>query len=141
MAMVLQGKFNKMHMNFNINRYSTIHIGRHNIRNRYTLKWADIGKSNLEKNLSEVSQNLRPREQYIIARNRANKVLDFIAMSVRNIWADAIIRLYLALIRPHLDYAVQFRFLYYKINIVKLEAAQWGMSKYDSKGKGPNIQG
>ena len=75
----------------------------------YTLGGVDIDKSNSEKDLEVLlSQDLRPREQCISAKNRANRVLGFITKSVSNRSADVILRPYLALIRLHLEYAVQF---------------------------------
>ena len=73
---------------------STLHIHRHNTENRYILDRVDISKLNSEKDLGElVSQDLRPREQCISARNRANRVLGFIAGSVSNRSAVVILRL------------------------------------------------
>ena len=108
-AMVLQGELNRMHkwavkwqMDFNINKCSTLYVGRHNTRNIYTLDKVDIGKSNCEKEVGAlVNQDLRSREQCISAKNRANRILGFIARSVSNRSADVIIR-------PHLDYTEQF---------------------------------
>ena len=76
-----------------------------------------------------ISQDLRPREQCISASNRANRVLGFITRSVSNRSVDVILRLYLALVRSHLDYAVQFWSPYYRMNIDKLEAVQKIMTK------------
>ena len=68
-------------MDFDINKCSTLHIGIHNTGNRYTPDRFDIGKSNSEKDLGLlVSQNLRPREQCISARNRVNRIIGFITM-------------------------------------------------------------
>ena len=101
------------------NKCSTLHVGRHNTGNRYILGGVDIGKYNLEKDLGVLgSQDLRPREQCISARNRANSVLDFITRRVSNRSAEVIRRLYLALARP-----------YYKMDIDKLEAVQGRMTK------------
>ena len=54
--MVLLGELNTMHewmvkwqMDFNINKCSTLHVGRHNTGNRYTLGGVDIDKSKSEK--------------------------------------------------------------------------------------------
>ena len=51
--MVLQDELNKMHkcavkwqMDFNINKYGTLYVGRHNTGSRYTLDSVDISKSN-----------------------------------------------------------------------------------------------
>ena len=56
--MVFQGELNKRHacavklqMVFNINKCSTIHVGRRNRTNRYTLNGIDIGTSNSKKDL------------------------------------------------------------------------------------------
>ena len=69
--MVLQEELNRMHdwiikwqMDININMCNTIHVGRRNTNNRYTLNGAHIGKSNLEKDLGVLmSQDLRSRKQ------------------------------------------------------------------------------
>ena len=97
-------------------------MGRHNTGNRYTLGGVDISKLNSE-------EDLRPREQCISAGNRANSVLGFITMRIRNKSVDVILRLYLALVRPHLDYGAQFWSLYYRMDIDKLEAVQRRMTK------------
>ena len=65
----------------------------------------------------QVSSDLRPRKQCIEARNQANGVLGPIARNIKSRSAEVILELYLALVRPHLDYAVQFWFPYYKIDI------------------------
>ena len=51
--MVLQSELNRMHewavkwqMDFDINKCSSLHVGRHNTGNRYTLDGVDISKSN-----------------------------------------------------------------------------------------------
>ena len=76
-----------------------------------------------------VSQDLRPREQCISVRNRADRVLDFIPKSVSNRSADVILRLYLALLSPYLDYTVQFWSPYNRMNIDMIEAVQRRMTK------------
>ena len=57
-AMVLQGGLSRMHewavkwqIDFNIKKYSTLHVGRHKTENRYTINGIDIDKSNSEKDL------------------------------------------------------------------------------------------
>ncbi len=76
-----------------------------------------------------ISSDLRPRNQCIQAKNRANRVLGFITRSVSNRSADVILKLYLALVRPHLDYAVQFWSPYYRTDINRLESVQRRMTK------------
>ena len=76
----------------------------------------------------QVSSDLRPREQCIIARNRVNKMLGYIGRCVTNRSSEVILRLYLALVRSHLDYPVQFWSPYRK-DIGSLEAVQRRMTK------------
>ena len=79
-------------MDFNINKCSTLRVGRHNTRDRCILDVVDISKWNSEKDLGLlISQDLRPKEQCISARNITNRVLGFITRSVSNRSADAIV--------------------------------------------------
>ena len=72
---------------------------------------------------------MRPREQCIIARNKANMILGFISRCVTNTSSVVILRLYLALVRPHLDYTAKFWSPYYRKDIGSLEAVQRRMTK------------
>ena len=76
-----------------------------------------------------MSQYLRLREQCNSVRNRVNRVLGFIVRNVCNRSADVMLRLYIALVKPHLDYAVQFWFSYNRMDIVNLEEVQRMISK------------
>ena len=55
-------------------------------------------------------------------------MLGIIARSVKSRSAEVILKLYLALVRPHLNYAVQFRSPYYKMDIGLLESMQRRMT-------------
>ena len=72
----------------------------------------------------QVSSDLRPRKQCIEARNQADRLLGFITKSIKSRSAEVILKLYLALIRPHLDYAVQFWSPYNKMDIILLVSAE-----------------
>ena len=50
-------------------------------------------------------------------------------MSVKSRSAKVILKLYLALVRSHLDYAVQFGSPYYRMDIGLLESVQRRMTK------------
>ena len=76
-----------------------------------------------------MNENLRPREQSISARNRANRVLDFIARNVCNRSVDIILKPYLTLVKPHFDFAMQFWSPYYRMDIIELEALQRRVTK------------
>ncbi|ORD92756.1 hypothetical protein ECANGB1_578, partial [Enterospora canceri] len=56
-------------------------------------------------------------------------ILGFISRCVTNRSSEVILRLYLALVRPHLDYAAQFWSPYYRKDIGSLEAVQRRMTK------------
>ncbi len=62
-----------------------------------------IGRTDFERDLGVlVNSGLKLRKQCISVRNRASRVLGFINRTVTNRSADVILRLYLALVRPHL---------------------------------------
>ena len=90
----------------------------------------EISTSDKERDLGViVSSDLKPRNQCISARNKAKRMLGFISRSVSNRTADVILKLYLALVRPHMDYAVQFWSPYYRMDINMLESVQRRMTK------------
>ena len=104
-------------------------VGKDNRPVDYTLNDTTLGRSYSVRDLGvQVSSDLHPREQCIIARNRANKILGFISRCVTNRSSEVILR-YLALVRPHLDYVAQFWSPYYRNYIGSLEAVQRKMSK------------
>lgn len=59
----------------------------------------------------------------------ANRVLGFSARSVNSRSAEVILKPYLALFRPHLDYAAQFLLPYNRIDIDLQESAQRRVTK------------
>jgi len=75
-----------------------------------------------------VSKDLKPRQQCINVCNKANKVLGFISRSVSYRTSNVILQLYLTLIRPYLDYAVQFWSPCFRMDINSLESIQRRMS-------------
>ena len=117
-------------MKFNVSKCSIMSIGRGNGPMNYTLNNIILERSYSVRDLGvQVSSNLPPREQCIIARNKANRILGFISRCVTNRSSEVILKLYLALVRPHLDYAVQFWSPYYRKDIDSLEAVQRRMTK------------
>ena len=98
-------------------------MGRRSDDSKYKLNNLEISNSEYEKDLGVIiSRDLKPRKQCIEVKNRANRVLGFISRSVSNRSADVILKLYLSLVRPHLDYAVQFWSPYYRMDINSLES-------------------
>lgn len=117
-------------MEFNVEKCRVLNVGKTITDANYTLNNNVINKSECERDLGVmVSKDLRPRQQCISARNKANRVLGFISRSVSNRTSKVILKLYLALVRPHLDYAVQFWSPYYRMDINSLENVQRRMTK------------
>ena len=96
-------------MEFNIDKCKTVKMGNVINNTNYKLDNVEIMNSQCERDLGVlVNSNLKPREQCIEVRNKANRILGFISRSVSNRTEEVILKLYIALVRPHLDYAVQF---------------------------------
>ena len=83
-ARMLQDDLNRLYVwsekwQFNVNKCSIMSVGKGNSPVDYTLNDTTLGRSYNVKDLGvQISSDLRPREQYIIARNWANKILGFI---------------------------------------------------------------
>ena len=121
---------NKWQMQFNASKCKVFRVDRGKPHNRYTLNREELVCSEYEKDLGViVNSDLRLSKQCIEARNKANRVLGFIFRSVKSRSPEVILKLYLALVRPHLDYAVQFWSPYYRKDIGLLEAVQRRMTK------------
>ena len=76
-----------------------------------------------------VHSDLGLRKQYIEVRSEANRVLGLIFMSVQNINSQITLKLYLAIVKPHLDYAVLFWSPYYRNDLRLLKSVQRRMSE------------
>ena len=120
----------KWEMKFNVSKCNVMSLGKGESNLEYTLNNIPLGKTDSARDLGvRVSRDLRPREQCISARNKANKILGYISRCVTNRSQEVILRLYLALVRPHLDYAAQFWSPYYRKDIDSLESVQRRMTK------------
>ena len=107
-----------------------MNVRRENPHNMYNISRVTLNTSECERVLDvQVSSDLRRRKHYIEARNRANRVLGFIARNIKSRSTKVILKLYLALVRPHLDYAVQFWSPYHRMDIGVLESVQRRITK------------
>ena len=96
-------------MQFNVNKCTIMSVGKEDWPVEYTLSNNALGKTHSARDLGvQVSGDLRPRQQCILTRNRANKILGCIGRCLTNRTPEVILRLYLALVRSHLDCAVKF---------------------------------
>ena len=70
----------KWQMQLNVNKCSIMRVGKGNRPVDYTLNDNTLGRSYSVRDLGvQISSDLHPREQCIIARNRTNKILGFIS--------------------------------------------------------------
>lgn len=120
----------KWQMEFNQNKSKVLHAGARNPGNKYTLGLYTLSSTDRERDLGIlVSSDLTPRLQCIESKNKANIILGFINRTVTNKCQEVILRLYLALVRPHLDYSVQFWCPYFKLDMNRIESVQRRMTK------------
>ena len=106
-------------------------VERGNPHNRYTIKNEALVGSEYGKILLGVivSYDTGLRKQWIGGSNKANRVLGLILRSVKSRSPEVILKLYLAIVRPHLDYHVQFFSPHYRKDIKLLESLQRKISK------------
>ncbi|KAK8720325.1 hypothetical protein OTU49_013410, partial [Cherax quadricarinatus] len=99
----------KWQMQFNVDKCKVLKLGSVHNPSTYKLNNVELSHTDCEKDLGVmVSSNLKPRQQCLSVRNKANRLLGFISRSVSNRSPEVILQLYTSLVRPHLDYAAQF---------------------------------
>ena len=96
-------------MPFNLDKCKVMHVGQSNKKEKYNLLDSDLKICNEEKDLGVViTSDLKSSRQCIEAEKKAQKVLGYIKRQFTTRKAETILTLYKALVRPHLEYAVQF---------------------------------
>ncbi|KAK4824025.1 hypothetical protein QYF61_009616 [Mycteria americana] len=101
-AMINGMKFNKL-------KCQILHLGQSNARHKYKLGEEWLESSPAERDLGLlVNSRLSMSQQCALAAKRANRTLGCIKHSITSRSKEVIILLYSALVRPHLEYCVQF---------------------------------
>ena len=96
-------------MRFNSGMCRILHLGRNNLMLPYKLKADLLEKSSAEKDLGIlVGNRLAMSQQYALVAKVVNGILGCINKSMASSTREVIIPLYSALVRPHLEYCVQF---------------------------------
>ena len=112
-------------MPFNVNKCQILHIGNSNKRYDYEMRGQKINTSNSVKDLGiTITRDLKSSQQCNEAAKKANRMLGFIKRNFIFKSRDIVIPLFKSLVRPHLEYAVQFWAPHLNKDIAKLESVQ-----------------
>ena len=112
-------------MPFNTDKCHVLHVGASNPREAYSLLGAPVTPSPLERDLGVlVTEDFKFSEQCLAAERRAQKILGYIKRVFKHRTRSTVLTLYNALVRPHLEYAVQFWSPTLQTDIQRLERVQ-----------------
>ena len=112
-------------MPFNVDKCSVLHVGSRNPVANYTLLGAPIRPTEEQKDLGVlITQDLKFSKQCIAAERRANKILGYIKRIFQYRNRKVVLQLYNSLVRPLLEYAVQFWSPTLRADVERLERVQ-----------------
>ena len=115
----------KWDMEFNRDKCKVMHVGPNNPKFDYFLEGHKLEGTVLERDLGVmISDDLKFKHHVEITCKRANRVLGLIARSFSDRSPETIISLYKSLVRPLLEYAVQFWSPFHKNEMEKIERVQ-----------------
>ena len=115
----------KWQMPFNVDKCKVMHIGHRNTNAEYKLLGKKIESCSQEKDLGvTISNDLQFSKHCIDVEKKAQKLLGYIKRQFITRKKDTILTLYNALVRPHLEYAVQFWSPSLRKDIERLESVQ-----------------
>ena len=122
---------------FNESKCKVMYFGKQNPKHEYRMNNSLLSETTIEKDLGiYISNNLEWDHHINTAVGKANKKLGLIKNSFDYLDETALILLYKALVRPHLEYGASIWSPYWKKDILKLESVQHRATKIESlRGK------
>ena len=117
-------------MKSNKDKCKVLHLGQNTQRAQYRLESVWLGSSLAEQDLGiQVDNKLNMSQQCIAAATKASWILSCICRGMTGRDRDVTIPLYSSLVRPHLEYCVQFRSPQFKEDADRLERVQRNITK------------
>ena len=116
---------NQWMLEFNVQKYKVMHIGKKNPNFNYSLYGNNIECVDKQRDLGVIiSNDLKYADQCDQAYKKANRMLGLISRTISHKSKYTILPLYTSLVRPHLEYCVQHWSPHLVKDINKLEAVQ-----------------